>query len=86
MRLRARLAHAVTVGDLDLDVQFAAKEEILTEISANSPPERLAEDGQREDRDLRGVAGHRRGLPAHPDGTTTAILSEPQPMSQGGLP
>jgi L-histidine N-alpha-methyltransferase len=34
MRLRARRDHTVRVSDLDLDVQFAAGEEMRTEISA----------------------------------------------------
>jgi L-histidine N-alpha-methyltransferase len=39
MRLRARSAHEVRVGALDLVVTFAAGEDLLTEISAKFTPE-----------------------------------------------
>jgi L-histidine N-alpha-methyltransferase len=42
MRLRARRALTVTVPELDLVVDFAAGEELRTEISAKFRPERLA--------------------------------------------
>ena len=42
MRLRARAAQRVRVGALDLEVAFAAGEEVLTEISAKFEPERIA--------------------------------------------
>ena len=41
MRLRARRAHTVTVPDLDLQVRFAAGEEMRTEISAKFRRDRL---------------------------------------------
>ena len=44
MRLRARRACSVRVGDLDLDVEFTRGEEIRTEISAKFTRERLAAD------------------------------------------
>ncbi|MHB1487858.1 MAG: L-histidine N(alpha)-methyltransferase [Acidimicrobiales bacterium] len=44
MRLRSRLAHTVTIGDLDLEVHFAEREEILTEISAKFTPRKLADE------------------------------------------
>jgi len=42
IRLRARSAHAVRVADLDLRVEFAAGEEIHTEIAAKFRRDRLA--------------------------------------------
>lgn len=42
MRLRARRGCRVRVAALDLDVHFAAGEELLTEISAKFRPERVA--------------------------------------------
>jgi len=44
MRLRARHTHSVRIEALDLDVGFAAGEEIRTEISAKFTRERLAAD------------------------------------------
>ncbi len=44
MRLRSRVAHTVTIGDLDLDVAFAEGEEILTEISAKFTPHQIADE------------------------------------------
>jgi L-histidine Nalpha-methyltransferase len=44
MRLRARRAHAVTIPRLSLEVQFAAREELRTEISAKFTRARLAAD------------------------------------------
>jgi L-histidine N-alpha-methyltransferase len=44
MRLRARRPQRVTFGALRLRVQFAAGEELRTEISAKFTPERLAGD------------------------------------------
>ena len=47
MRLRARGAHQVRVADLDLTVEFAAGEELRTEISAKFTPERVDERARR---------------------------------------
>jgi L-histidine N-alpha-methyltransferase len=44
MRLRARDACVIHIADLDLDVRFAAGEEMLTEISAKFTPERISTD------------------------------------------
>jgi L-histidine N-alpha-methyltransferase len=44
MRLRAREAHTVSIGDLELTVQFAAGEEIRTEISAKFTRPRVQRD------------------------------------------
>jgi L-histidine Nalpha-methyltransferase len=44
MRLRAQRRMDVRVGTLDLDVAFAAREEMRTEISAKFTPERLRGD------------------------------------------
>lgn len=44
MRLRARFAHRVRIGDLDLTVEFAEGEELRTEISAKFTPERVAQE------------------------------------------
>ena len=44
MRLRATVAQQVRVADLDLDVAFAAGEEMLTEISCKFTPETLEEE------------------------------------------
>jgi L-histidine N-alpha-methyltransferase len=44
MRLRARHRMDVRIGALDLDVAFAAREEMRTEISAKFTPERLRGD------------------------------------------
>jgi L-histidine N-alpha-methyltransferase len=44
MRLRARRACSVLVGDLDLRVEFAAGEELRTEISAKFTRERVEND------------------------------------------
>ena len=44
MRLRATDVQRVHIGKLDLDVDFAAREELRTEISAKFTPERLAAD------------------------------------------
>jgi L-histidine N-alpha-methyltransferase len=44
IRLRARSAHAVRIADLDLRVEFAAREEIHTEISAKFRRDRLSEE------------------------------------------
>jgi L-histidine N-alpha-methyltransferase len=44
MRLRARRPHAVTIGDLDLVVEFEAGEELRTEISAKLTRSRLEGD------------------------------------------
>ena len=45
MRLRACAAQHVRVEALDLDVEFAAREEMRTEISAKFTPERLRANG-----------------------------------------
>ena len=44
MRLRATRSCSVLIGDLDLRVEFAAGEELRTEISAKFTPARLAAD------------------------------------------
>lgn len=44
MRLRAQCACSVRVGALDLDIEFAAGEELRTEISAKFTRERLERD------------------------------------------
>jgi L-histidine N-alpha-methyltransferase len=44
MRLRSAHDHTVRIADLDLDVRFAAGEELRTEISAKFTPERLEGD------------------------------------------
>jgi L-histidine N-alpha-methyltransferase len=44
MRLRARTAQHVRIGDLDLTVDFAAGEEMLTEVSCKFRPEGIAEE------------------------------------------
>lgn len=44
MRLRAREAHSVRVGDLGLVIDFENAEEILTEVSAKFTPGRLARE------------------------------------------
>jgi L-histidine N-alpha-methyltransferase len=44
MRLRARRAHSVRVGAIDLDVDFDRGEELRTEISAKFTPERVRAD------------------------------------------
>jgi L-histidine Nalpha-methyltransferase len=44
MRLRAGWEQEVRIADLDLDVRFAAGEELRTEISAKFTPERLQGD------------------------------------------
>ncbi|MEY2441823.1 MAG: L-histidine Nalpha-methyltransferase [bacterium] len=46
MRLRATDVQHVHVGALDLDIDFAAREELRTEISAKFTPERLSGDLQ----------------------------------------
>ncbi|MCV7422403.1 L-histidine N(alpha)-methyltransferase [Mycobacterium yunnanensis] len=44
MRLRANAAQRVRIDDLDLTVDFAAGEEMLTEVSCKFPPEAVAEE------------------------------------------
>jgi L-histidine N-alpha-methyltransferase len=44
MRLRARRACTALVADLNLQVEFAAGEELRTEISAKFTPQRLERD------------------------------------------
>ena len=44
MRLRATDVQQVRIGALDLDIDFAAREELRTEISAKFTPERLRGD------------------------------------------
>jgi len=44
MRLRARNPQHVTLGALDLEVSFAAGEDLLTEISAKFTPEQVREE------------------------------------------
>jgi L-histidine N-alpha-methyltransferase len=47
IRLRASTAHTVRIAELDIEVPFAAGEEIRTEIAAKFRRERLAEELQR---------------------------------------
>jgi L-histidine N-alpha-methyltransferase len=44
MRLRATAPQRVRVEALDLDIEFAAREELRTEISAKFTPDRLRAD------------------------------------------
>jgi L-histidine N-alpha-methyltransferase len=44
MRLRARRAHTIAIPRLHLEVRFAAREELRTEISAKFTPQRLVAD------------------------------------------
>jgi L-histidine N-alpha-methyltransferase len=44
MRLRARAAQLVTIAALDLTVEFAAGEDLLTEVSAKFTPEGLVDE------------------------------------------
>jgi L-histidine Nalpha-methyltransferase len=44
MRLRARAPHSVTIGELDMQVEFAAGEEVRTEISAKFTRDKLEAD------------------------------------------
>jgi L-histidine N-alpha-methyltransferase len=44
MRLRATDVQRVHIGELDLDIDFAAREELRTEISAKFTPQRLEGD------------------------------------------
>jgi L-histidine N-alpha-methyltransferase len=44
MRLRAQRRMTVRIAALDLEIEFAAREELRTEISAKFTPERLAGD------------------------------------------
>ena len=44
MRLRATDVQQVHIGKLDLDIEFAAREELRTEISAKFTPRRLEDD------------------------------------------
>lgn len=70
MRLRATRRMAVRVEALDLDVEFAAREELRTEISAKFTPERLRADLE--------AAGLRLGrLLTDPDGLYGLSLSQP---------
>jgi L-histidine N-alpha-methyltransferase len=41
MRLRSTVDQVVRIADLDLDIEFAAGEDLLTEISAKFRPERV---------------------------------------------
>jgi L-histidine Nalpha-methyltransferase len=69
MRLRAQRRMDVRVGDLDLDLAFAAREEMRTEISAKFTPERL--DGDLAAAGLRPVE-----VMTDPDGLFALSLSE----------
>jgi L-histidine Nalpha-methyltransferase len=55
MRLRARRACTVWVADLRLQVEFAAGEELRTEISAKFTPERLQRDFHAAGMELAGM-------------------------------
>jgi len=70
MRLRATRTMTVRIDALDLDVAFAAGEEVRTEISAKFTPERIAADYA-----AAGLALDRRL--DHPDGLFTLTLARP---------
>jgi len=44
MRLRSTAEQSIHINALDLEVHFEAGEEMLTEISAKSPPEQVADE------------------------------------------
>jgi L-histidine N-alpha-methyltransferase len=70
MRLRARRACTVWVSDLNLQVEFAAGEELRTEISAKFTPERL-------ERDFAAAGMELTGLWTDPDGLFALSLARP---------
>jgi L-histidine N-alpha-methyltransferase len=77
MRLRASRRMEVRVGALDLDVAFAPREELRTEISAKFTPERL-------DGDLAAAGLRLREVLTDADGLFALSLSTPaQPCIQG---
>jgi L-histidine Nalpha-methyltransferase len=77
MRLRASRRMDVRVGALDLDVAFAPREELRTEISAKFTPERL-------EGDLAAAGLRLRDVLTDPDGLFALSLSTPaQACSQG---
>jgi L-histidine N-alpha-methyltransferase len=69
MRLRAQRRMDVRVSDLDLDLAFAAREEMRTEISAKFTPERLRGD-------LAAAGLHAAEVMTDPDGLFALSLSE----------
>ena len=72
MRLRAQRRMDVRVEALDLDLAFAAREELRTEISAKFTPERLEGDLAAAGLELLEVL-------TDPDGLFALSLSRPQP-------
>ncbi|MDX6642754.1 MAG: L-histidine Nalpha-methyltransferase [Solirubrobacteraceae bacterium] len=68
MRLRARRPCTVRIADLDLDVEFAAGEELRTEISAKFTRDRL-------DRDYAAAGLELRGWYADPDDLFAVTLA-----------
>jgi L-histidine Nalpha-methyltransferase len=70
MRLRARRACTVYIADLNLQVEFAAGEELRTEISAKFTPERL-------ERDFRAAGMELAALWTDPDGFFAVSLARP---------
>ncbi len=74
MRLRASRRMGVHVGALGLDVEFAPREEIRTEISAKFTPERLRED-------LASAGLELAELLTDPDGMFALSLARPEPAA-----
>jgi L-histidine N-alpha-methyltransferase len=70
MRLRARRACTVWIDGLDLQVEFAAGEELRTEISAKFTPERL-------ERDLAAAGLELGAILTDPDGRFAVSVSGP---------
>ncbi len=70
MRLRARRACTVFVSDLNLQVEFAAGEELRTEISAKFTPKRL-------ERDFHAAGMELAELWTDPDGLFALSLARP---------
>jgi L-histidine N-alpha-methyltransferase len=70
MRLRARRACTAFIADLNLQVEFAAGEELRTEISAKFTPERL-------ERDFRAAGMELAALWTDPDGLFAVSLAQP---------
>ncbi len=71
MRLRASRKMSVHLGALDLDVDFAPREELRTEISAKFTPERLQGD-------LAAAGLELAGLLSDPDGMFAVSVARPQ--------
>ena len=70
MRLRARSRQTVRIDALDLDIHFAAREELRTEISAKFTAERL-------ERDLRAAGLELAGWYTDPDELFAVTLARP---------